>query len=104
MSKTEDIVKEAESLKNSLQQYLSYDSMVGGLISKSIKNLADAQELLKKKPTAKNVKEALAKAQTVKDGFAPYGSYAPEMMKSIDSLVEKISKLQKKKERKKKLA
>ena len=93
MSKPEDITKEVESFKNSLQPYVGYDIMVGGLVSKSIKNLTDVQELLKE-VTAKSVQEALAKIQALRDVFAPYGSYAPEMLRTLNSIADKISNLQ----------
>ena len=94
MYKTEDIIIEVENIKKTLEQYLGYDSMVGGLISRSIKNLTDAQTLLEN-PSSKNAEEALAKVQIVKNDLSPYGSYAPKFMVDFNSLVDKISKLEK---------
>lgn len=92
MSKPEDISKEVEMYKNNFKQYLGYDSQVGGIVSKSIKNLEDAQELLRE-ATSKSIQEALVKVQAVRDVLMPYGSYVPEMVKAFNLLLEKISKL-----------
>ena len=92
MSNTEDIVKELDTFKNSLRQYLGYDSQVGGLVSRLIKNLEEAQELLRE-TTSKNIQEAYVKVQTVRDALTPYMSYVPEMVRTINLLLEKVSKL-----------
>ena len=100
MSKIEDIVKEMETYKNNLRQFLVYDYDVGGLVSKSIKNFEEAQILLNK-ATAESIKEALVKVKTVMETVSPYVSYVPgedralalEMMRALNSLIEKISQL-----------
>lgn len=90
MSKMEDIISELETFKHGLQQYLAYDYDVGGIVSKSIKNLDDAQQLLKKE-SVESIQEALVKLQTVKQTLYPYQSYAPAMLNAFNAVIEKIS-------------
>ncbi len=89
MSKIEDIVNELETFKRGLQQYLSYDYDVGGIVSKSIKNLEEAQQLIQK-GSAESRQEALIKLETVKQILSPYQSYAPAMLNAFIAVVEKI--------------
>ncbi len=89
MSKIEDIINELDTFKRGLQQYLSYDYNVGGIVSKSIKNLEEAQQLLQQ-GAAENRQEALSKLETVKQTLSPYQSYAPAMLNAFNAVLEKI--------------
>lgn len=89
MSAVSEDVQMLKALESDLSEYMAYDAMVAGLVSRSIKTLAEAREILSK-PTKKNAPEALKKIEGVKNDLSPYVGYAPALAIKIDSIIGKL--------------
>lgn len=89
MSAVSEVVQTLKSLESDLGGYMAYDSMVAGLVSRSIKTLAETRKILSK-PTKKNAQEALRKIEGVKNDLSPYASYAPALVIKIESIIGKL--------------
>lgn len=80
------------NLENILSGYMSYDGMVGGIVSQGCNMLSEARELLKK-PTKKNIREVIQMLQTCRDKYSSYASQAPDMWNQLDMAIEKVKSL-----------
>ena len=81
-----DVVDKIGDLENVVNGYLSYDSMIGGLVSKSLKGLREAKKLLED-PTKTNITKSLEKIQNMKNDFEPYSAYATDMIEKVDGVI-----------------
>jgi len=86
MVTVKDVVDKIVDLENVANGYLSYDAMVGGLVSKSIKGLREAKKLLED-PTKANITKSLEKVQSMKNDFEPYSAYATDMIEKVDAVI-----------------
>jgi hypothetical protein len=86
MGTVKDVVDKISDLENVANDYLGYDAMVGGLVSKSIKGLREAKKLLED-PTKSNTEKSLEKIQTMKNDFEPYSAYATNVIEKVDAVI-----------------
>jgi cytochrome c556 len=86
MGTVKDVVDKIGDLENVANGYLSYDAMVGGLVSKSIKGLKEAKKLLEN-PTKANITKSLDKIQSMKNDFEPYAAYATDVIEKVDAVI-----------------
>ena len=86
MGSVKDVVDKINELENVANGYLSYDAMVGGLVSKSIKGLRDAKKLLED-PTKGNIANSLDKIQSMKNDFEPYSAYATDVIEKVAAVI-----------------
>jgi len=93
MSGVDEVVEALKSLESALASYVGYDSMVGGLVSRSMKMLAEARRVLSE-PTEENIQEALKNVRACRDGLSPYAGYAPELMRQAEDVIGKLQSLQ----------
>lgn len=92
MSEINEVMEALKSLESGLAGYMGYDSMVGGLVSRSIKTLAEVRQILGN-PTKKNIQEALKKVKGCKDSLSPYAGYAPDLVRKADLVIGKLRTL-----------
>jgi hypothetical protein len=92
MGTVKDVVDKIADLENVANGYLSYDAMIGGLVSKSIKNLGEAKKLLDD-PTKANIAQSLAKIQNMKNDFEPYAAYATDVIEKVDAVIASYTDL-----------
>jgi|GEM_PF-5287162 len=92
MSTANEASEAIKALVGILNGYMPYDGMVGGIVSGGIKMLTEARELLKN-PTEENVQEVLRRVQVCKNNYSPYTSEAPDVMRQIDIVMEKLQTL-----------
>ena len=86
MGTVKDVIDKINDLENVANGYLSYDAMVGGLVSKSIKGLRDAKKLLEA-PTKANIAKSLDKIQSMKNDFEPYSAYATDVIEKVEAAI-----------------
>ena len=72
--------------------YMGYDASVGGIVSHGIKLLAEAKELLRN-PTKENIREVVERVQICKDNCSPYAAEAPDAMRQINLVLERLQAL-----------
>ena len=92
MSAADDVIQAIKSFEDDVKGFMFYDSMVGGLVSRSLKTLTEAREILSR-PTGANYQEALEKIEGVRSNLGPYVGYAPSMAAKIDSIIGKLKDL-----------
>ena len=85
MVSVKGVVDQIVDLENVMNGYLSYDAMIGGLVSKSIKGLGEAKKLLAD-PTKANISKSL-KIQSMKNDFEPYAAYATDVIEKVDAVI-----------------
>ena len=86
MVSVKNIVDKIGDIENIANGYLSYDSMVGGLVSKSLKGLGESKKLLED-PSKTNITKSLEKIQSIKDDFEPYSSYVTDVIEKVDAVI-----------------
>ena len=92
MGTVKDVIDKINDLENVANGYLSYDAMVGGLVSKSIKGLRDAKKLLED-PTKANIAQSLDKIQSMKNDFEPYSAYATDVIEKVEAVISAYKNL-----------
>lgn len=86
MVSVKDVVDKIGDLENVANGYLSYDAMIGGLVSKSIEGLREAKKLLED-PTKANITKSLEKIKNMKNNFEPYSAYATDVIEKVDAVI-----------------
>ncbi|MDQ1279496.1 MAG: hypothetical protein QG670_758 [Thermoproteota archaeon] len=92
MSVVSEIIQAIKSFEDEVKGFMFYDSMVGGLVSRSLNTLAESREILSQ-PTGVNYQEALKKIEGVRSDLSPYTGYVPAMATKINSIIEKLRTL-----------
>jgi hypothetical protein len=92
MASASEASETIKNLEDMISGYPMYDGMVGGLVSESIKTLAEIRELLKE-PTKQNVQEAVRKFQALADRLSPYAGEAPHVAEQADLVMKKLRAL-----------
>ena len=89
MSGVNEALEAIRSLETTLNGYMEYDGMVGGLVSRSLRTLVEMRGLLET-PTKANVQEALNKFQGIYDRVSPYAGEAPDVVGKANLVMEKL--------------
>jgi cytochrome c556 len=86
MGSVKNVVDKIGDLEKIANGYLSYDAMVGGLVSKSLKGLGEAKKLLED-PSKANITKSLEKIKNIKNDFEPYSSYVTDVIEKVDAVI-----------------
>ena len=89
MSTVNDVLELIATVEGNIGAYISYDSFVGGLVSRSLKTLSETRAILQT-PTSESIREAEDKIQGLKEDLGFYISQAPEVAQKIDEILNKL--------------
>ena len=89
MSTVSEVLELIASVEGNIGAYISYDSFVGGLVSRSLKTLSETRAILQN-PTPESTQEAKNRIQGLKEDLGPYISQAPDIAQKIDEILNKL--------------